>query len=82
MASFRAYLNPNEEITLRRIAGGTTSSDDLGEADTRRLIALGLVMEVDGELTATEVGMARCAGEVPAISFHRRWRMKVRQLRF
>ena len=43
---------------------------------------LGLAMQVDGELTATEVGMARCAGEVPANSFHRRRRVKVRQLPF
>jgi hypothetical protein len=82
MASFRAHLSPNEETTLRRIAGGTTSPDELGEADTRRLIALGLVMQIDGELTATEVGMARCASEITTPTLGRRRRLKPRQLPF
>jgi hypothetical protein len=58
MASFRAQLSPNEETTLCRIAAGTT--DVVREADAKRLIALGLVAEFEGKLTATKVGLERC----------------------
>jgi hypothetical protein len=37
-------------------------------------------MQVDGELTATEVGMARSAGESMAHALSRRRRLRARQL--
>ena len=59
MASFRAYLSPNEDTTLRRIAAGTSDAADVREADVKRLVALGLVEEIDGLLTPTERGIER-----------------------
>jgi hypothetical protein len=83
MASFRAQLSPNEETTLARIATGT----DLGalrEADVRRLVALGLVHAIDGNLTVSESGMDRCEETVRAavLSPARDRRRKIRRLPF
>ena len=85
MASFRAQLSPHEDSTLRRIAGGTASPEDFREADTKRLIALGLVQRVDGKLIATRAGAERITG-LTTFTLRQdqqsRRRAKVRQLPF
>ena len=80
IASFRADHSQNEETTLRRI----TSTGDRGglrDVAVKRLIALGLAEEIDGDLTVTKHGLERrstVAGEVlkPAV----RRRLKARKL--
>jgi hypothetical protein len=62
MATFRAELSPHEDATLRRIAAGTANPQEVREADTKRLIALGLVQKIDGKLIATKVGLDRSNG--------------------
>jgi hypothetical protein len=57
-----AQLSPHEDATLCRIAGGAVKPHDFREADTRRLIALGLVQKIDGALTVTKAGADRCTG--------------------
>ena len=64
MASFRAHLSRNEETTLSHIAVGTSNPDELREPDIKRLLALGLVTEIDGILTVTKVGLERCQGSM------------------
>ena len=66
MASFRAHLSPNEETTLRRIAVGAADWDDIRDADVRRLVALGLVRVIDGDMVVTKHGFERCPG--PAVA--------------
>ena len=81
-ASFRAHLSPNEETTLLRIAAGTPNRDGLRKSDIERLVALGLVDEIDGGLTATKVGLERCQGgtSLTPRPVARRRRLKTRQL--
>jgi hypothetical protein len=83
MASFRAHLSPNEELTLWRIAANTANPADLPEANIKRLVALGLVQEIDGELTATPHGLERCPRHITApLRPMVRSRLKVRKLPF
>ena len=65
MASFRAYLSPNEETTLRRIAMGVLESKDVREADAKRLTALGLITETDGLVIPTAKGLERLSFAPP-----------------
>jgi hypothetical protein len=82
MASFRAHLSPNEETTLRRIALDVLESDDVREADAKRLTALGLVKVVDGLLIPTTKGLERLQIETsPPSQPEGRRRLKGRRLR-
>ena len=62
MASFRAQLSPHEESTLHLIAAGSVDPDELRPADVKRLIALGLVYDIDDAPALTTAGVARCCG--------------------
>ena len=54
-----APLSPNEEVTLRRVAIGIAKSAELPLRDVRRLKALLLVEETDGDLRLTPAGRER-----------------------
>ena len=54
-----APLSPNEEVTLRRMAIGVAKSAELPLRDVRRLKALLLVVETDGDLRLTPAGRER-----------------------
>jgi hypothetical protein len=55
----RAPLSPNEEATLRRVAQGIATRDEVRAADLAHLIHLLLVEEIDGRLTLSALGRQR-----------------------
>ena len=54
-----APLSPNEETTLRRVALGVSKAATLSKLDVKRLKALALIEEKDGELRLTGIGRER-----------------------
>ena len=86
MASFRAQLSPHEESTLHLIAAGSVDPEGLRPADVKRLIALGLVYDVDGAPALTKAGAARCSDlttfKTRQEQQQRRGRLKPRQMPF
>ena len=56
-----APLSPNEELALRRIAGGRTRLSVRAGPDVVRLQKLKLVEEIDGKLRLTSLGQGRYA---------------------
>jgi hypothetical protein len=55
-------LSPNEELALRRIAGGMRRDVVRAGRDVDRLKQLKLIREVDGQFQLTELGEMRCSG--------------------
>ena len=51
-----APLSPHEETTLRRVALGVSRAATLAKLDVKRLKALALIEERDGELRLTGIG--------------------------
>jgi hypothetical protein len=83
MASFHAQLSPKEQAAFRRIGLGASNAEEFRAEDIRRLIALGLVEWVDGDLTLSEPGRDRYR-DLPrqSTSNPRRRRLKSRSLPF
>ncbi len=59
MASYLAHLSPHEETTLRRIAQGMLETTDVREDHAKRLLALGLIQQIDDLLVPTSKGLER-----------------------
>ena len=57
-----APLSPNEEKALRRVAHGISKPKHLRDASITRLKRLALVVEQDGRIRLTELGVQRFAG--------------------
>lgn len=57
-----APLSPNEETTLRRVAGGSTPEGDHATSDVRRLTAFELIKIVGGKFVLTSAGRRRLNG--------------------
>ena len=55
-------LSPNEELALRRIAGGMGRDAVRAGRDVERLRQLKLIVELDGHFQLTELGEMRCLG--------------------
>ena len=62
----RAALSPNEDGTLRRIAGGGVPPKSLRDSDVARLKRLGLVEESRMGLTLSPLGHQRLYGTLPS----------------
>ena len=56
-----APLNPNEEVTLRRVAYGVAKAKRLQLAHLTRLKSLALIEDHDGVLSLTAIGQQRLA---------------------
>lgn len=56
-----APLSPNEELALRRIAGGRSRLAVRAGQDVVRLKTLKLIEEIDGRLRLTSLGQSRYA---------------------
>jgi hypothetical protein len=56
-----APISPNEELTLRRIAGGQSTQALMAERDVVHLTSLGLAEKIDGKLSLTALGRERYA---------------------
>jgi hypothetical protein len=56
-----APLSPNEELALRRIAGGRPPAELRARHHVVRLKTLKLVEEIDGKLRLTSLGRSRYA---------------------
>ena len=54
-----APLSPHEETTLRRVALGVSKAAILAKLEVKRLKALALIEERDGELRLTDMGRER-----------------------
>lgn len=61
----RAALSPNEDTTLRRIAGGGVPPRSLRDSDIARLKRLGLIEESRMGLTLSPLGQQRLHGTSP-----------------